>query len=300
MFRLYKNQVPVWTNVYGLARSLLALGTLITLVLNPVSVLFRPILGVDKVPVCHGIAKDISIFCMLEGNLVIAKLICVLILIVVITGYLPALTGFLHCWVSFSFMNSAILVDGGDHITSILTFLLLPITVTDSRRNHWAPFSKNSSQTILYKFRYIIALPAYWVIRIQVSVVYLHAAIAKCSVNEWLNGTAIYYWFIDPSFGYSSWLNVILKPLIINPVTVSLITWFVIIFEFLLFAALISTKQIKIILFILGILFHIGIALIHGLGSFAVAMSGALTLYLYPWQKDFRFKNDYKFFLDFL
>jgi len=48
------------------------------------------------------------------------------------------ITGALHWYVAYSFINSATVIDGGDHIASILAFLLLPVTLTDTRKWHWS------------------------------------------------------------------------------------------------------------------------------------------------------------------
>ena len=126
--------IDPWTNVYGAARSLLALSLLLTLAFSDVHVLFRPAVGIDTVPICNGITGRISLFCLLHGHLALAKAIAIILLLIVASGWRPRITGLIHWWVGVSFMSSAILVDGGDQVASVLALLLVPVTLTDQRR----------------------------------------------------------------------------------------------------------------------------------------------------------------------
>jgi len=69
--------------------------------------------------------------------LVLMKWLAILVLLFVIIGYFQKIACLLHWWVSFSFLYSATIIDGGDQIASILTFLLIPICFLDNRKNHW-------------------------------------------------------------------------------------------------------------------------------------------------------------------
>jgi hypothetical protein len=63
------------------------------------------------------------------------------------------------------------------------------------------------------------------------------------------------------------------------------VTWSVLLFELALAAALIAPLRFRTRLLPVAILFHVGIALVHGMPTFALTMSGALVLYLRPsWQ----------------
>jgi antimicrobial peptide system SdpB family protein len=99
-------------------------------------------------------------------------------------------------------------------------------------------------------------------------------------VPEWADGTAVYYWFTDPIFGAPHWLSPVLTPLLMNPVTVTMLTWGAILLEVFLFTGLVMDKKHRKQLLLCGIAFHAGIAVIHGLISFAIAMWAALLLYL--------------------
>ena len=284
----YLTESNPFTNVYGLCRSLLALGTFLTLITTSTEILFRPAAGINEYPIKQGLGGVISIFSLLDNNLEVARWICIGVLALVISGWRPRITGVLHWWVSYSFMSSAILVDGGDQVTSILCLMLIPVTLTDKRRWHWKGFeAKAANPSNNYKL--IIANSTIKIIRLQVAIIYLHSAVAKCVVPEWENGTALYYWFTDPMFGASEWLQPMIARIVTNSFTVTLLTWSIIVLEFALFAGLLAQKRYRSILLVLGISFHVGIALIHGLVSFAIAMFAALIIFLRPVDAHFVF-----------
>jgi antimicrobial peptide system SdpB family protein len=274
-------KVNIWSNVYGLSRSIVALGTLLTFLFNDMSTLFRPVLGVTNVPICDGLAGNLSLFCFLSNDLVVAKGLVIGVLFLVIIGIYPRITGVLHWWVNLSFISSSPLVDGGEHVAAILSFLMVPLTLCDDRRWHWAN-RHGTPQTTLSQVKQLIGFSAYQMIRLQIAIIYLHAAVAKCAVNEWTDGTALYYWFNDEVFGLGNWLRPLVEPLIFNSFTLTFLTWSIIILEFSLFASLFMKHQYRKIILVWGLTFHLGIALVHGLVSFALIMIGALIIFLVP------------------
>src|SRR5437867_307525 len=123
-----------WTSAYGLARTVLALGTAGTLAANAPSTLFRPALGLPPAPYCTG-PTQISLFCLLPSEqLWLARSLALAILFVVASGWRPRITAIPHWWVAFSLQVSATVLDGGDQVTAILTLLVLPVALTDPRR----------------------------------------------------------------------------------------------------------------------------------------------------------------------
>ena len=192
-----------WTNVYGLSRSIIAFGLLITLVFTNHDYLF---------PKEHNVAikphlffhEQISIFFLLQENLNVAVILSIIILLLVIIGYYPQITGFLHWWVAYSYVVSSVLIEGGDQIASIITLFLIPICLTDKRKNHWTKNTNSHHKSRPKLFIWSI----YIVIMLQISVIYFHAGIDKIKVEEWLNGTATYYWFTHSIFGVSAFIRV--------------------------------------------------------------------------------------------
>jgi antimicrobial peptide system SdpB family protein len=279
-----------YTNVIGLSRSILALGTLLTLLLNPIYFLinktnegkyYNPFLNLDK----FGYNKFNFFLIFGVENAEVMKFIAVIILIIVISGYFIKISSILHWWICLSFMFCSSLIDGGDQIASILTLLLLPITLTDKRQNHWKKDVNNTTNKIN-----LLAIVAVCLIRIQVAIIYFDAAVGKMSVNEWKNGTALYYWLNNSVFGYTAFWKPILDPILSNQILLPFLTYGVLIFELMLFLAMFATLKYRRRILPFGILFHFLIILFHGIFSFFFSISAALIIYLYPTYRNFKIK----------
>jgi antimicrobial peptide system SdpB family protein len=273
-----------WSNVYGLARTLIALATGGTLLFSHSSTLFRPAVGIPEVPVCEGI-RQASLFCVMPASwLEVSRWIAVLLMLLVASGWRPRITGILHWWVSISLIWSGVLTDGGDQIAAVLSFLLVPLTLTDGRRWQWDPPPEKSGEASR-----LIARASWVLLRAQVAFIYLHASVGKFKVPEWVDGTALYYWLLDPSIGAPSWLASLLYPVLSHPV-VALLTWSVLILEFWLALGLVLSRSARRVLLPLGMAFHVGIIFFHGLVSFVLIMFGALLLLLRPFDEQLRFE----------
>jgi len=264
-----------WTNVYGVARSLLAAATLLTLVANPAGQLFHPLV-VDDAGILDRHAIDgLSLFLLGREHLVLAKLVAVIVLLLVISGWRPRLTALPHWWVSYSFAASAAVFDGGDVVAATLTLLLLPVAFTDRRRWHWRGVGDGNAPAS------VAAQTGLLLLRLQVSIIYLFAAVLKLRSEEWANGTALYYWWSHPKFGAWGplrWLTDFVGPSrLVVPMT-----WGVLVLELCLAFALLAPVRLRSWLLPVAVLFHVGIALLHGLPSFALTMIAALVLYLRP------------------
>ena len=216
--------------------------------------------------------------------------VCVALLVVVASGYRPRFTGVIQWWIAFSYQASAVVLEGGDQITALLTFFLLPITLSDPRRWHWQtpPRAATLGDKEVGRLVGTMCLTA---IRLQVAIIYLHAAIGKMSVDEWVNGTALYYWASHPVFGAPSWLRPIMMPILTNAHTVAALTWSVMLVEMALGMALVMSPGARRRMLPLGIALHFGIALLHGLVTFSIVMTGALFLYLRPLEQPFELPN---------
>lgn len=275
------DRTPAWTNTYAIGRSVIAAGTLLTMLLNGTDVLFRIGSGVTERINCDAFAAY-SLYCLIpEPQLELARYLTVTVLILVILGWRPQLTGILHFYVTYSFHASAILVDGGEQVSSVLTFLLIPVTLTDRRRSHWAPVLRNENPNIYHMSLKVTAILALLAVRVQVSVIYLNAAAAKLNVPEWVDGTAMYYWLYNPYVGVPERLQPFFEPLLTSGL-VAPITWSVLVLEFVLAGALFMPKSSRAVVVAIGMLFHLAIVFLMGISSFAVAMAGALILYLWP------------------
>src|SRR5262249_3889924 len=166
--RRWAGSIDPWTNVYGVARTLLALGTALTLAFSHSNAVFAPVIGVARVPICDGMAR-IGFFCWFGGHhLELARWVAVALLLVVASGWRPRLPGLVHWWIAFSFQASATLIEGGDQATAILALLLVPVTLLDARRWHWQPAPAGEPGERDASCR-LVALTALLVIRVQVA-----------------------------------------------------------------------------------------------------------------------------------
>jgi len=267
-----------WTNLCGLARTLLALCTLTALLGHSAEELFFHLPNQAELMHDSPIGQ-FSLFYLLRDYPDLAVWIAIGILLVVILGWRPRYTGVCHWYVAASFAASCLLVQGGDQVVANLTLLLLPVTLLDDRKNHWHRPEESSSASE-NDYRKLVANSCFIVARIQVAVIYFFAGVSKLNVTEWANGTALYYWALHPIFGAPDWLRVLIEPILVLSAPVLFLTWGAILFEVLLAACLLAKEKYKPIMLVLGVLFHFGIWLIHGLFAFMLAMIGALLLYL--------------------
>jgi antimicrobial peptide system SdpB family protein len=273
------SSINIHTNVYGLARSFLAFSTLITLLFNDISYLMP---NNEYHVMKENSVFFLNIFYLFDFQILwIAKWISIIILLSVIIGIYPRYTAILHWWISFSFYLSTPFADGGDHVAIILTLLLIPISITDNRKNHWIIQPDGTKKELAN----IIAYTTYLVIRLQVAIIYFFAAVDKFKVDEWKNGTAVYYWFTHPMHGVASYIRHLTIHILSSPYIVTFITWGTLITEILLFGGLFMSVKNRKKLLILGIIFHVGISFVHGLISFCIVMIAALLLFLYPLNK---------------
>jgi antimicrobial peptide system SdpB family protein len=269
------------TNVLGLARSVLACGTLLTLICNPAhyffnksteGVYFNPLLDFTSFPL-----NRLNFFFLFGvDNAPIMKWVGVLALLIVISGYFIRVTSVIHWWIALSFMLGSSLLDGGDQIASIMSFLLIPICLTDNRKNHWfiTPAKQSPAN--------IIAILFIWLVRLQVAVIYLDAAVGKFAVTEWKNGTALYYWLNHSVFGFPDLYKPILDRVLANTFLQPGLTYGVLILELCLFLALTASERYRKILFPIAVGFHFFIILFHGIFSFFFSIAAGLILYLLP------------------
>jgi antimicrobial peptide system SdpB family protein len=276
-----------WTNVYGLARTLLAGSTALTLATNASSTLFRPVAGLSQVPSCSGV-RGLGVFCVLPdpaNELDLVRWLAVAGLLVVASGWRPRLTALLHFWIAVSFNMNAVTVDGGDQVAAILTLLMLPLALTDPRRWHWDPPPQPAPDASDGERSRIVARLAATLLRIQVAGIYFQAGVGKLKVDEWIDGTVLYYWFTSPTLGAPDWLMALLRPVLTHG-WVALVTWSVLLLEIALAAGLLVPKRYRGALLWSGIALHAGIILVHGLVSFAIMMFAALVVYLRPLERE--------------
>lgn len=263
----------------GVARTLIALSGMGTLLASSVSTLIRPAAGVNEL-FCAGPAS-LSGWCMAPPSAYeFVRWVSILVLLVAGSGWRPRYTAIPMWWVLFGNQSSLTVVDGGDQISAVLALLLIPLSLADNRKWHWVPVGATQPQT--HPYVAITAHVTLAVVRVQVAYIYINACLAKLGVAEWLDGSAVYYWLRDPMFGPAGALRSLMDWLMAQPIPVAAATWGTLILEFALGISIFLPQPVRRILLPLGIVLHLGIAIMMGLWSFAFTMWAALILLLWP------------------
>ncbi|MFE7621011.1 sporulation-delaying protein SdpB family protein [Streptomyces sp. NPDC057496] len=277
-----RRNIPApWTAGYGLARTLLALGTLGTLAFSDAATLFREVATVGQYPLCRGVTAG-GAFCLVEPHQYdTMRWLCCLVLLVAASGWRPRLTAVPHAYVAFSVFTGISIPDGGDQITWVLTLLIAIVSLGDPRRWHWQQLPP-PSDSAPRPFLALLGISAIAVARIQMAVLYFQSCVAKLPHAEWADGTALYYWVNNYAFGAPHWLRPVVTAIVDNPLGVAAMTWGPLLLEIALAAALLMPQKVRWMLLPAGVLFHLSIAITMGLWSFALAMSGGLLLLLAP------------------
>lgn len=264
------------TNVLYYARFFLGLSLFLTLICTPFKDLF-PEFHIIKL---KNNLRDLSFlnYYLWFTNIKIPYILTLIILMLVMLGFYPRYLSILHWWATYSTFYTMFIIEGGDQISVIITLLLSPICFLDKRRFGW---TKLPSPPLINKYLLHFSYTTFIVIQIQLCILYLNAGVSKLSVSEWLDGTAVYYWFNNNIFGAPEYIRFLLGGLFTNNLTVSVIDWSVIILEIMLFVSFFLEQKFKYILFFLAFIFHFFIFLIHGLGTFWISITGCLILFCF-------------------
>jgi antimicrobial peptide system SdpB family protein len=258
----------VFTSRIAFARSLIALSSFLLLISNDLHPLMVPVTDLRWV-------QRFNIFTVL--GISVGKITALVVLGCVISGYFPKVTAILQTWVHFSICSAISVIDGGDQVALNLSLLLIPLCFLDTRKNQW---HSSESKMDRRKQVNVFASVYYYLIQLQVSVIYLHAAVGKLMKDDWRDGTSLYFWNTNVTFGASGWLEKFNNNILLSSFA-PFLAWLVMILELGLFACiLVTNNRIKKLFLILGIAFHFLIVVNYGLVTFFFSMSAALILYL--------------------
>ena len=100
--------------------------------------------------------------------------------------------------------------------------------------------------------------------------------------EEWREGTALFYYLSDPTYGLSHSGKILLGPVLSLPGAVRLSTWAVVLVEGILVLAFFARGRLQSFARVLGLGMHLMIALFLGLPTFSMTMISGLLLYLAP------------------
>lgn len=256
------------SRVMGVARSLLALAQVSILLLTPTSYLFVPVAGGDSGPNCDR-SNGWTAFCLQEGanRSVVALLLCAC-LALVISGFLPRYTGLLHVWVTYSISTGLKLPDGGEGAAQVFTLFLALILLSDDRLNHWQTGSARTGPSRVAG----LAWAGWWGLRLQVFWIYVTASVAKFSVEEWADGSALYYVTRQVFFGVDGPLEPVVLALTSHPFSELLLTWGSLALELTVAVLILFPYRYRRYAVVLSMSFHVGIIVVIGLWSFGMVM----------------------------
>ncbi|WP_405015696.1 hypothetical protein OHV05_00290 [Kitasatospora sp. NBC_00070] len=255
-------------------RSLLALTQLVTLLCTPDAALFAAG-GLGAVaPRCDGL-RALGLWCLgpPDGTLTARRLLAAAGLVLVASGFLPRWTCLLHWYLTFALTTATGLADAGDAAARIATLLLVPILLGDTRRWHWRSRAD--------------ALPPLWrgaghaaqlLLRLQVSVVYLHAALSKLAAPAWRDGTAMYYWLHGHYWGAAAGLRPWVDPILEHGWSVRALGWSVVGLELALAACMPAPARFRRAAVPGAVLLHGGIIVLMGLFGFGLTMIALVLL----------------------
>ncbi len=273
-----------WTNWLGLSRTLFAISLLLTLILNNNLTLFYTGIQNENYPEFNNL--ELNLFSWFN-NLETGVIVSIFLLIPVILGVFPRYTCIPHWIVTYSFSITCSATDGGDQVASIITLLLIPICLFDDRKWHWS--KKQTNKSFIAK---TIATLTYYLLCIQIFIIYFFASVGKFKVDEWRNGTAIYYWLTQPLFGVTNFFKPFVEAVLFSPILTALLNWSVLFIELIIAFTIFSTNSnYRKIVLIISISFHFFILLFLGIVSFSIIMASCLILFLISKNNNYEYRN---------
>lgn len=183
-------------------------------------------------------------------------------------NFLPRLTAVLLYVVTANlFVKGYLMFTGGEALVNILLFYLMFIHTAKKKQEY-----KESS--VFFDLQNVLNNTFYWIILIQVCVLYFFSDFYKLLDPYWLNGEALMHISKVDAFSGPAMVAVFAE----NP-TLSLIGTYTVLFYQGLFPILVWFKRIKIPFLAIGVLLHLGIAIGMGIFTFGVLM--ILTYFLF-------------------
>lgn len=255
---------PLWRWVQ-LGRAAIATSLLVTLWTTPADDLFY----LDRcLPILGG-----GLFCQFQQST--ATYMATAVLLLVVSGALPLLSAVLHWWVTISFFYSASLFEGGDQAATIVTLLLIGVLVAHPFRNL---YGTGHSSRRRRRWPLVVANISLFITTLQLAYIYLQAALSKLWVDEWVDGSALWYIMNEPTFGMGAAMPGFWIWLLTLPLAATLLTQVPIVMELTIAVLQFGTEGARRWSLVIGIALHVGIALVMGIVAFATIMIGALVI----------------------
>lgn len=161
------------------------------------------------------------------------------------------------------FLKGYLAFTGGEVLVNLVLFYLIFIQKSKSKTG---PF---------YDLQQVFSNTFYWIILIQVCVLYFFSSFYKLFDYHWYEGSAIMY--VSRIDVYSSF---IFESIFSENLVLSMIVTYLTLAYQILFPILVWFKKIKIPFLVIGTLFHLGIAFGMGLFTFGAIMIIVYILFL--------------------
>lgn len=263
------SQTVLGSRMLGISRTIMAISQLSFIALTDPKYFFVPVGGKDLAATCSEKNVNISAYCISPEHYDAINKVMIAILVVVASGFLPRITSVLHFWVSYSIASSVALPDGGETTMQVMSLFIMIACLADRRAWHWQVPEKRSRSEILAA----LAWAGSWMVRIQIAYIYLHSGLAKLSVEQWADGTAVYYVSRMEYFGAGGLFANLFRDILSVPLFALASTWGTIVMEVLIAILIVSNRSrfAKIALLISAFI-HVWIALMIGIISFAFIM----------------------------
>lgn len=251
----------------------LSLCAALTLLFTPGSKLVpERIIGEVPNPAFEGLTK-LSLFYVLSDNPEAARILGICSCILAIWGVAGGVGIVGVTWIYFSLHNTGIVPDGGDQI-GLNASLICTILIV----------AKNLQRSPGRRFNvgYYLAFYSFFLLKVQVAFLYINASVAKIRVDNWVNGTEVFYDLVSPFFGLTGLREEIISPLLEFPFLVFIVTWGTIAFELFIGISVFASSKWKAVAIVMVLILHGGIAILMGITSFSLVITTVALYALLP------------------
>lgn len=260
----------------SVARSVLALSTVVVLAVNDASVLLHDPSSPGLRPSnCTGLAA-LGAFCLAEPSSAdVVRWLLVLLCLPTLVGAVPGLAAPLHAYAAFTLASNTVGIEGGDYLTASVTAVLALVCATDWRAFGWRPRSSG-----IPALRHIPSQVLLVTLKVQLAYVYLEAAVVKQTHPIWADGSALWFWLQQPNFGARAEIRSLLEAAFSHAPLLQAATWGVIVTEYVLAFSVLTARRrnARLMTLALSATMHLVFALVLGLVTFAISMIGLVLL----------------------